>query len=100
MQAGHERARRFLKKSGANVLIWGTVIRHEGKSLPKLYWSPSQELPLAKESERYQPAEDLGLPEIFWNDLVEILRLLVITHDAGFRADEGRYVANRLTPFI
>ena len=34
---GHERARTLLKRSKADVLVWGVVIKQGGRSVPKLY---------------------------------------------------------------
>jgi hypothetical protein len=100
VKAGHDQARAYLEESGAHVLIWGTVIKVGIHSLPKLRWTPTRELELKKEFGRYQPTEDLNLPSVFWNDLGDILGLLVSTYDAEFRAQEGHFVADRLSPFI
>jgi hypothetical protein len=35
-----EKARRLLKKTGADVLIWGSVVSLSGKSAMRLYWTP------------------------------------------------------------
>ncbi len=97
---GHTRAREYLKKSGAQVLIWGRVIRASGKSVPKLYWTASEYLGKARSYGRYQPTEDLQLPAIFWEDLAEVLRLLITTQDAAFYAAHGQYIGDKLGPFI
>jgi tetratricopeptide (TPR) repeat protein len=100
---GQEEARRYLKESGASVLIWGKVLSHSKKNITvyKLYWTPASGG--ARKPERYDtPTEEaqLRLPEVFWGDLAEILRLQVISGAAEFDAQEGRYVADRLPPFI
>ncbi len=100
VKAGHDRARAYLEESGAHVLIWGTVLVGGNRSLPKLYWTPTRELELKKEFGRYQPTEDLNLPSIFWSDLGDILGLLVSTYSAEFHAQEGHFVADKLSPFI
>jgi hypothetical protein len=51
-------------------------------------------------SGRYRPTGDLRLPELFWNDLADVLRLVILSRDAEFRAQQGRYVADKLLPFI
>jgi len=96
-EAGHDQAREYLKESGAHVLIWGLVHRIGGESAPRLYWTTSRESKRAKEV--YQ-LERFELPELFWNDLVEVLRLAVVTHSAEFSAQAGRYIADQLEPFI
>ena len=96
---GHEKARAYLLQSGADVLIWGAVLKVADKSEPNLYWTPRRGVEPARDWGRYR-TEDLELPEVFWEDLIEILQLLVVTRDAEFRSLEGRFVADRLRPFI
>ncbi|MGH8068904.1 MAG: hypothetical protein ACRERE_27465 [Candidatus Entotheonellia bacterium] len=94
---GHARARQLLEDSGAHVLIWGLVLSHDSKRAPRLYWTTQQASKRAKEP--YQP-ENFKLPDLFWNDLAEVLRLVVVTHYSTLRAQEGRFSADQLTPFI
>jgi tetratricopeptide (TPR) repeat protein len=96
-QKGHARAQQYLKDAGAHVLIWGLVLSHESKSAPRLYWTTLQEGKRAKEP--YQ-VENFKMPDLFWNDLEEVLRLVVATQSSRFRAQEGRFIADQLTPFI
>ena len=81
-------------------MIWGRVLKHDGKSVPKLYWTLSQDVALRKISENYEPTQQLKLPEVFWDDLNEVLTLLVATMDADFNARWGHYTADKLQPFI
>jgi tetratricopeptide (TPR) repeat protein len=97
---GHERARALLKSSGADVLLWGVVLRQGSKSLPKLYWTPARDVAMSLRSARYQMTEVLSLPSIFWQDLANVLALLVASSEAEFVAQEGHYTADRLAPFI
>jgi len=46
------KARDLLKQSGADVLIWGSVINLNGKSAMRLYWTPSRDVSGAKASEK------------------------------------------------
>jgi tetratricopeptide (TPR) repeat protein len=96
-QQGHTQARQWLKDSGVHVLIWGLVLRQDGKSAPRLYWTTLQAHKRAKEA--YQP-ENFKLPDLFWNDLAEVLRLVVATQNSKFLAQEGRFIADQLTPFM
>src|SRR5712691_12617895 len=82
---------------GAHVLIWGLVLSQDSKSAPRLYWTTLQESKRAKEP--YQP-ENFKLPALFWDDLAEVLRLVVATHYSTFLAQEGRFIADQLAPFI
>jgi tetratricopeptide (TPR) repeat protein len=79
------------------VLIWGVVLRQEGKSAPRLYWTTLHDGKRAKEP--YQP-KNFQLPDLFWNDLVEVLRLVVVTHASTLHAQEGHFIAAQLPPFI
>ncbi len=105
---GHESARGYLKQTGGSVLIWGTVLSRHGKTVPKLYWTPSQEQ-LKQEAEKDREPkhydaprfeDQFQLPQVFWSDLSEVLCLLVASQDAEFSAKDGHYVADRLPPFI
>jgi hypothetical protein len=97
---GHERARIFLAASGADVLIWGKILEHDGKSLPKLYWTLAKDVGRLPSAARYQMTETLGLPVIFWQDLTSVLGLLVATTDTELSSQKGRYSADKLEPFI
>jgi tetratricopeptide (TPR) repeat protein len=100
VRAGHEQARNFLHKSGAHVLIWGTVLHHEDTSLPKLYWTALKSPSPGLREQRYKWTDDLDLPALFWEDLAVVLRLTVATEHAEFAAQEGHFIADRLEPFI
>src|SRR6218665_549616 len=101
-QKGNARARKYLEKAGADVLIGGRITRLEdtGPMEPKLYWTVSGETDHPKTWGRYVP-EGLALPAIFWNDLVDVLELLVVTQDSALKEVEGQYdVTDRLRPFV
>ena len=95
----HQQARAYLEESGADVLIWGSVLKDGDESIPKLYWTPSSGVDRARDWGRY-PTQDLELPAVFWTDLVEVLQLLVVTRDTEFRSLKGQFVADRLRPFV
>jgi hypothetical protein len=38
-KAGHDQARKYLRISGADVLIWGVIHHIGGQSAPRLYWT-------------------------------------------------------------
>ncbi len=100
VKAGHEKGRAYLKKTRAHVLIWGTILSRDGKSLPKLYWTTYRDLQRERQWGRYQLTDDLNLPDVFWGDLVDILRLLVVTYDAEFHTQEGHFIGDELGLFI
>ena len=97
-RAGHEQARAYLEKAGADVLIWGRIWRHEGKSLPQLYWTSSHAG--ERKPGDYRPTEDLKMPPVFWDDLADVLGLLAVSRYADLYGEGGHYVADRLAPFI
>lgn len=100
VRKGHEQARAYLKQSGADVLIWGDVLIADGKaSIPKLYWTPAKELKVERQTGRYNLEEDLNLPALFWADLAEVLRLVVVTASTEFYASGGHFIADQLIPF-
>jgi tetratricopeptide (TPR) repeat protein len=99
--ASHEHARDLLRKIQADAIIWGRLLKYPGKtSVPRLYWTVNHDVAVKKAAENYLPTEDLKLPELFWNDLKDVLELLVVRGAADFEALEGHYTANRLRPFI
>ena len=72
-----EEARGLLGQTGADVLVWGSVISLSGKSAMRLYWTPTRDVPGAKSPGKYQPqTETIALPIEFWTDLKQILGLL------------------------
>jgi len=98
---GHDTARGYLKESGASVVIWGTVLHMGSDSILKLYWTVSYEAerePQRHDSPRVET--QFQLPELFWSELSDILRLLVESSAAEFETAQGHYVADRLHPFI
>jgi hypothetical protein len=99
-KAGHEKARRCLKQSGAQALIWGTIWTVDGKSAAQLFYTTSEE---SRNSEQaYQPPQDfkLQLPDVQRRDLIEVLGLVVATQGVQFLHQQGRFIADQLRPFI
>jgi tetratricopeptide (TPR) repeat protein len=108
-----EEARDLLKQIGADVLIWGYVERLGDKSAMLLYWTPRRHIPGVELSEKY-PTETIALPSVFWDDLKQVLGLLIqariteitiqversIEDNSGPLDQSGRYVADRLAPLI
>ena len=101
IKGGHENARILLEQTRANALIWGTVLRHDARTIPKLYWTVKQARVGENTGKRYSPTtQDLILPQMFWEDLAEILSLVVVEGYAEFSKLEGHYYADKLAPFI
>jgi hypothetical protein len=94
-----EVARRYLQDSGASVLIWGSVLDREHK-IAKLFLTTSSAAQQEGKEGKQEIGTTLRLPDVFWSDLAQVLRLAIFSRDAEFRAKEGNYVADRLAPFI
>lgn len=97
---GHAAARNYLEQSGASVLIWGTILSYGGTTKPELYLT----IPYGgtKNPRQYTPeiGAEFRLPEVFWSDLADVLRLLVAVLDADFKSQDGLYIADKLSPFV
>lgn len=101
IEEGHKQARLMLDKIGADVLIWGKVLKQGGdKSTMKLFWTTYPELSLKKSEGRYRPTKELNLPELFWKDLVDLLGLLVINHGVSYTDLWERHDVNKLNLFV
>lgn len=94
---GHESARALLRESSADVLIWGTVLSHGGRTAPRLYWTTTDANTRSKQP---YPPDNFRLPEVFWEDLVEILRLLVVARSSELFSRVGRNIGAHLEPFV
>jgi tetratricopeptide (TPR) repeat protein len=99
-QAGHAKAREYLRKLGAQALIWGEVLTSGKESVPRLFWTVVQEDAAVSAAGRHVPLKECELPQIFWWDLNDVLLLLAATQAAEFEAQSGQFVADRLKPFI
>jgi tetratricopeptide (TPR) repeat protein len=98
-RTGRERALKLLTESGADVLVWGSKLELNGKIAARLYWTTSAASRRPKSP--YVPDNNnFKLPEIFWSDLVDVLRLLVVIQGAEFFALKGHFLADRLGPFV
>ncbi|NGZ95678.1 MAG: hypothetical protein CV089_06030 [Nitrospira sp. WS110] len=95
-KAGHERAQQYLRESGADVLVWGSVLSSGSKALLKLHWTINAKQPTG--SGRYPPTENLDLPELFWGDLSTILWFIVSAHQEQYK--QGSFVADQVTGHI
>jgi hypothetical protein len=83
IRTAHNRARIWLADSGADVAIWGVVLRNGNEALPKIYWTVATQVTQPKVWGRYPLTENLDLPPLFWSDLVSTLNSLVTSSVAG-----------------
>ena len=94
---GQVQARRYLAESGAHALIWGSVWTSNGKSDAQLYYTTSQVSSASQQA--YQP-QDFKLPDVNRRELTDVLGLVVATQSAEFSNQRGRFIADRLGPFL
>ena len=101
IRAGHERARDILKKTHADVMLWGTSLDAKRAESPmSLHWTTTTRTDF-KSIENYRPREaDYDLPELFWQDVSDVLGLLATAAASEFNKQGGHYVADQLKPFI
>lgn len=67
----------YLKDSGAQILVWGSVLRSDQSSVPDLLLSPSDASDVREG--RFRLREDLNLPDLFWSELADLLYVEVAT---------------------
>src|SRR5208337_4358851 len=96
---GNRRAREYLERSAAHLAIWGHVQHRDNKGVPLLYWTTNESTGLPRAYGYYDP-NGVILPAIFWTDFSDVLQLLVMHQYAEFEEQRGRYIAQRLKPFI
>jgi hypothetical protein len=96
---GHEAARRLLAESGADVLLWGRVLKEGNQPRPRLFWTAALATAHGKETDLCG-VQEFELPAAFWTDLARWLGLLVESQAAELSRLEGQSAADRLTPFI
>jgi tetratricopeptide (TPR) repeat protein len=93
----HDEARAYLDESGSHVLIWGLVHRIDNKSAPRLFWTTSND---AKRSKQPFVAQEFKLPDLFWGEFVDVLRLVLVSENARFLSLRGKFIVDKLNPFI
>jgi hypothetical protein len=92
---GHNRARELLEESGADVLVWGNVIRIANSAAPRLYFTTLRH---GISAEDPYSVRKFKLPEVFWRDLADIVSLMTLSSQAELRP--GTYSYDRLSSFI
>lgn len=97
---GHEAARRILRETGADALIWGRNLEFGGQQVPKLYWTLKDGRADWKASDHYRPTAELKLPDLFWSDLKEVLTLIVVLTAVNLTSGEDTYSVNDIESTI
>ncbi|MEM6821894.1 MAG: tetratricopeptide repeat protein [Verrucomicrobiota bacterium] len=97
---GHDKMRGYLQEAGGSIVIWGSIDKIEKRYVFSLYLTTAH--PEHNQSRDYPPlsGELMLLHKDVWNDLLNVLTLLVLTRSAEFSAKQGQYVADLLPDFI
>jgi tetratricopeptide (TPR) repeat protein len=102
LEQAHDQARRYLEESGFNVLLWGRVLGKGSGAALKLYWTSAEGKTWDRSrAEAFRPTENQALPELFWNEMQDVLNLMVAASAArGLAEQEGQFVADQAEPFV
>ena len=100
IRGGHHQALKYLDMSGFDAVIWGTVLKNGTRAVPKLYWTANLFRDYVGAGKRYAPTQELSLPSVFWEDLVEVLKLILVAEGLKFNSLTGHYIADQIQPFI
>ena len=95
--AHQTRTRSVARVIGGRPGIWGTVLSHRGRTAPRIYWTTARHR--SRSRQPYIP-ENFLLPEIFWEELAEVLRLLVITRSDEIFARRRKPNTAQLRSFV
>jgi len=89
-------------QAGADVLLWGRVVKLGNSSAMRLYWTTGEAVSGAKASGVYGVQTDtVALPDLFWSDLKQVLGLLLQSRLALVRKQmTGHYAADKMAPLI
>lgn len=97
MHAGHDRARRLLRRMKADLMIWGEVLDSKPEAPMRLHWTLNLDIPLMTPSEKYQLSDDgYDLPDRFRNHLRTALMLLARSEATSSSSQNGTYTVDRL----
>ena len=97
LQQAHAEAHRYLENSGFDAVLWGEVLGSRTNASIKLYWTLTDK---GYCGEPLTLNQNQTLPELFWGELVEVLRLLVTASEAALQMEQGSFIADRVQPFV
>ncbi len=80
VEAGHLLARKYLKDSGAKLLIWGTFLVVDGRETINLYLTPLQTVDVPDTARLYELVPDLVIQPSFLGDLLQAIQLAVVDY--------------------
>jgi tetratricopeptide (TPR) repeat protein len=97
---GNLQAQNYLTKTGAQVIIWGTILGNQQSSAYRLCWTTLKNKKAWRPNAPAYQIENFRLPSVFWHDLVDVLHLMVVTQSAQFFDSQENFIANKLRPFV
>jgi hypothetical protein len=80
---------RVFQRTGAQLVLWGAVLRDGDSRVLKLYWTPEREASVDTRFGRYRPTQLLELPEDFRSELAEVVQLVIARVRAELRMQEA-----------
>ena len=100
VDAGNDTAQEYLRRTGADILVWGVLLRADGGPDPilKLHVTPSVDVEGITDA-KYAFTDEYGLPELFYQDLVRVLGLVVASYGQDITR-YGQFPAEGLDTFV
>ena len=92
------RAQGYLEKAHADLVIWGNLIEVGHNSGLRIFWTTGATTERSGNLLSFN--QKLELPLEFWSQLASMLQLVVVTQYTQVATREGRYVKDKLAPFI
>ena len=99
---GYAQALKYVEISEASGIIWGQILLQDEKRIPKIYFYGSNnygEIPRRYQSLFIDNAYS-ALPKMPWDDLIMVLRMLIITESNQDLSDENISFDDRLEYYI
>src|ERR1022692_3258152 len=97
---GHATALKFLKESGAQILVWGRILDDGNHKVPELFISAVPDSATGLKHGRYPFDELQHLPPVFWQQLASILDLVVVSQSVRLLSDNNPDMAHALPPSL
>ncbi len=95
--AAHERARSYLAKSGATVLLWGQIFELAGKRAARFFWTTPQE---SFRSRELTSLEDFATPESFSRQSATVITTALFRTLADYLSPTGVQAPSSLPSWV
>jgi hypothetical protein len=100
VEVGEERARKYLKQSGAELLIWGALLPIDGHETVHLYFTTLRTAGVEDLVGQYELQPSLIIDPSFWGDLVDSIRLAVVSSATTTAHDNCSKISQQLKALI